>query len=81
METPRKFVDIASLCTTPDGNNEMASAVRRLFNNGTALPNAEEWTNMDMENDEDLLFARLVVARMKKFGPKKRREVKKEEKD
>lgn len=34
-------------------------------------------TMLDDNEDEDYLFARLVVARLKKFEPKKRREVKK----
>jgi hypothetical protein len=32
-------------------------------------------TMLDEDEDEDYLFARLVVARLKKFDPKKRREV------
>lgn len=46
-------------------------------NGNELLPTTEEWNRMDLDNDEDLLFARLVVARLKKFETKKRREVRK----
>jgi hypothetical protein len=71
--TPRKFnVEIDSVCST-NGNDSNSN--ESLSDHQQKLIGAEEWTRLDMENDEDLLFARLVLARLKKFNSKKRREV------
>ncbi|KAL7072645.1 hypothetical protein ACQ4LE_007833 [Meloidogyne hapla] len=64
----KKF-DISSFCTFAENGNN---------NNGedkAYLEEIETATMLDEDEDEDYLFARLVVARLKKFGPKKRREM------
>nr|CAD2170915.1 unnamed protein product [Meloidogyne enterolobii] len=63
----KKF-DIASFCM--NGNNNINNVKDKAY-----LEEIETATILDEDEDEDCLFARLVVARLKKFNPKKRREM------
>ncbi|CAK5084476.1 unnamed protein product [Meloidogyne enterolobii] len=63
----KKF-DIASFCM--NGNNNINNVKDKAY-----LEEIETATILDEDEDEDCLFARLVVARLKKFSPKKRREM------
>nr|CAD2189246.1 unnamed protein product [Meloidogyne enterolobii] len=63
----KKF-DIASFCM--NGNNNSNNVEDK-----ACLEEIETATMLDEDEDEDCLFARLVVARLKKFNPKKRREM------
>uniref|UniRef100_A0A914KZB7 BESS domain-containing protein n=1 Tax=Meloidogyne incognita TaxID=6306 RepID=A0A914KZB7_MELIC len=63
----KKF-DIASFCM--NGNNNSNNVEDKAY-----LEDIETATMLDEDEDEDCLFARLVVARLKKFNPKKRREM------